>query len=497
MLTLKWMMKERRSLFLLAAVTVAALLLRLAFLGAKSFDLDEAVSVMYARLDWVPFRHVARSDVNMSLYYCLLHVWRYLGESEAAVRFLSVIPAVATVPAVYALGTRLFSSTVGLIAALLLCVSAFHIRYAQEARGYSLVVLLVVLSGLFFVRTLERSSRRDFARYLTASALAFYSHFFAALVLVAQGASLVIPRPRRMPVGALLTGVAAIGGLTIPLAVFAARRDAGQLTWIPRPTSPDVVEFFRVLTGGGTPPELLLGVYLAALLAGVAGAGGAWRRWKTSWQAWRCGLLVLWFGVPILLALLISTIKPVFIPYYLIVCLPPLTLLAAAGLSRINHPRVLAGALAVFVVLALRGDYEYYTDSSLKDDFRGATHYVLRHAQRGDAILFLAGYSQVPFDYYRSRLPRTAGGEGIAILPRDVSNGWMSPPPQYERMWLFLSHDEYVPATIERSIEALLGARYPVMVEQIFQGIRVRLYSRHAAIPSAGRAETAPAVIAP
>jgi hypothetical protein len=151
----------------------------------------------------------------------------------------------------------------------------------------------------------------------------------------------------------------------------------------------------------------------------------------------------------------------------------------------------------VFVVLALRGDYEYYTDSSLKDDFRGATHYVLRHAQKGDAILFLAGYSQVPFDYYRSRLPRTAGGEGIAILPRDVSNGWMSLPPQYERMWLFLSHDEYVPATIERSIEALLGARYPVMVEQIFQGIRVRLYSRHAAIPSLGRWETAPVGIAP
>lgn len=472
-------MTAQRYRLLVAAVTAVALLLRLAFLEAKGFDLDEAVSITYARFDWVPFRHAVSWDANMSLYYGLLRLWRHLGEGEAAIRFLSIIPAVATVPIVYALGARLFSHRVGLIAAVLLCVNAFHIRYAQEARSYSLVVLLVVLSCWFLIRALEHPSRRDMAGYVTASIFAIYSHFFAALVLLAQWVSLAIPKPRRAPLEALLISVAAIGCLSLPLGFFAVTRDFGQVSWIVRPTLEDVTKFFGFLTGGGKTPGPLLGAYLAAWLAAVAGAVKVRRSGKTSWHAWRYGLLLSWMWTPIVLALLISIIKPLFVSYYLIVCLPPLVLLTAVGLSCINHRWVSAGALAAVVGLALVGDYDYYTNDRLKDDFRGATSYVLTHAQPGDAIVFVAKYVQNPFEYYRSRLPRTAGGERIAILPQNTAEEWKWSLQQYERAWLFLSHDQYVPA-IARSVVASLAERYPTMVEHTFYGVRVRLYSRPA-----------------
>lgn len=476
------MVRQRRYLILVAAVTAAAFLLRLAFLEAKSFDLDEVVSITYARLGWAEFRSAVSWDVNMSLYYGLLRLWRHVGESEASIRFLSIIPSVATIPAVYTLGARLFSNTVGLVAALLLCVNAFHIRYAQEARSYSLVVLLVVLSCLFLVNVLERPSRRNVAEYVTATVLALYSHVFGALVLLAQCVSVAIPRPQRMPKEALLISSAAIGISALPLGYYIVTRDYGQLSWIPRTTTQSVIEFVQFLTAGGASPGPLLVAYVAACLLAVAGAGKARRSWKVSSQAWPYGLLLWWLLVPIASTLLISIVKPLFIPYYLIVCLPALVLLAAVGLSRINHRWLLAGALAVVVGLALRGDYDYYMDSTIKDDFRGATRYVLERAQPEDAILFVAWYVRRPFDYYRGRLPGTTGGERIAILPRNVSDGQTSVPSQYDRVWLFLSHTEY-PPMIERSIVTSLAARYPAMAERTFSGVRVRLYSRPAKPP--------------
>ena len=137
---------------------------------------------------------------------------------------------------------------------------------------------------------------------------------------------------------------------------------------------------------------------------------------------------------------------------------------------------MLALGLTVVVALALRGNYYYYTSATLKEDYREATRHVLIRAQPGDAVLFIAGYVRAPFEYYRSRLPHTAAGEGIVILPEDVSYGRKDLPQPYDRIWLFLSHDQYFP-TVERSIVASLAARYHAMEERAFYGVRVRLYS--------------------
>jgi len=125
---------------LVAGVIVIAALLRIAFLGAKRFDVDEAASITYARLGWAAFLSTLALDSNMWLHYALLRLWAHLGDSEVIIRSLSVIPAVATLSVVYALGTRLFGRRVGLIALVLLSVNAFHIAYAQNARSYSLCV---------------------------------------------------------------------------------------------------------------------------------------------------------------------------------------------------------------------------------------------------------------------------------------------------------------------------------------------------------------------
>jgi len=130
---------QRSTAIALVGIVLLGTLLRVIHLGTRSLWIDEGSSAVVARLDLHQFiRLVTTVEANMVLYYALLRFWMSWGDSETFIRALSVLFAVATLPLVYMLGARLFNTRVGLIGALLLSINAFHIRYAQEARGYSL-----------------------------------------------------------------------------------------------------------------------------------------------------------------------------------------------------------------------------------------------------------------------------------------------------------------------------------------------------------------------
>src|ERR1700690_770049 len=130
----------------LLIVAGAGIILRLHLLTAKDFWDDEAASVIFASLPWPSFlKTIWNYEANMSLYYILLRAWMHFGDNEAAIRSLSVLFGVALIPAIYILGKRLFGEREGVVSAMLSAVNMFQIRYSQEARAYSLVMLLSVL----------------------------------------------------------------------------------------------------------------------------------------------------------------------------------------------------------------------------------------------------------------------------------------------------------------------------------------------------------------
>src|ERR1700736_513856 len=96
---------DRNAGWLLAAIVLLALAVRLLRLGETSLWIDEIWSIRIAGLPWKTFFWTVRNqDPNMSVYYALLHVWSLFGQSEFAARSLSVAAGVATIPALYALG---------------------------------------------------------------------------------------------------------------------------------------------------------------------------------------------------------------------------------------------------------------------------------------------------------------------------------------------------------------------------------------------------------
>ena len=282
--------------------------------GAKSVWLDEAISVSYTREGLGQFwETVSHTDPNMALYYLLLRPWvGVFGESESAIRGLSGVFAALAVGAIALLGRRLFDRWTGIVAGLFLAMDAFFIQFAQTARAYTLVVLLVVLSSYFFVAELERPTGRNAVGYVVASTLAVYAHDFAAYVLLTELLTLIAVKRH----DAVKRRWVAIGGsvivLSIPELVFTSRAGTDNISWITQPSFGDLIDLPWLLVASRMIALTLIGLALYAIALRV-------RKGGTQVGGWQIGFASAWFAVPALAAFAVSFSLPMFRPYYLLV----------------------------------------------------------------------------------------------------------------------------------------------------------------------------------
>jgi len=305
--------------------------------------LDEKITMDLCQAPWVAFRHAMWvREMNMVGYYSLVRLWLLLGwklgYKLTFVRGLSALFSVATLPVVYALGKKLFNEHVGLLAVGLLSINAYHIKYAQSARSYSLFVFLVTLATLLLVRNVHEENPKWNA-YVCVWILAVYTHVFAFLFLAAHLILMLYlgVRPRVWHFVGLIIGA-------LPMAVWTVTHRDLPLEWVRPTTIGSVAELFVVLVGDYG--FVLVFVVAVALLP-------VFRDFVRETKEKRLGfdLLVIWALAPILLAILASLIQPCFFPRYLIPCLPATTLLTAASIER--YKRLPAIALTVLIVFGM------------------------------------------------------------------------------------------------------------------------------------------------
>jgi mannosyltransferase len=481
----------------LAFVVALGAALRLFRLGVRSFWLDEAVSATLARIDRYTFvSAVIHRQANMVFYYLLLRGWIRLGSSEFALRSLSALFGVAAIPAMYLLGKQLFGPRAGRVAALLLGVHTFHIRYSQEARSYSLLMLLALLSSLFFLRSLEQPSRANWAAYIALSTLMVYSQVFGGWVLLAQWSSLLLFRghgkipgqfPGRIYRKRFLFSATAICFLITPLAyclLFVS--DRSQLAWLVRPSAQDLYKFCLDLTGNGGP--MPLAAYLALVLAAVTAAILRRESQTDSPELWKHWFLLLWLVLPPVLLLAISVRWPVFEPRFLIVCIPPLLLLVADGLGQVRSRIFFATPLMILLALSLAG-VDYYcrgrVDNQYTDDWRDATRYVLSQAEAGDAVVFTYSEEQLAFDEYQSRFHSTAApihkypdetdAELLMRRPSRLDSGSLDDIiGGCRRVWVISA---FQPDRLSRQVDATLRTHFSVQKSFAFGFVREDLFA--------------------
>ena len=130
--------------------------LRVYRLDAQSLWYDEGLSIHLASQPFpVTVSESAVTD-HPPLHALLLGAWmRAAGRSEFAVRFLSAWWSVLAVALTWRLGRVLLTDAIGAIGALLMAASAFAVWYAQETRGYSLLLALTLIAAWAFASTLH------------------------------------------------------------------------------------------------------------------------------------------------------------------------------------------------------------------------------------------------------------------------------------------------------------------------------------------------------
>jgi hypothetical protein len=188
----------------------------------------------------------------------------------------------------------------------------------------------------------------------------------------------------------------------MPLIIFVIKTGAGPIRWIARPSLRDLFEFYEHLSGGNT--WILPAFYAAALVGAVIPAGKKLFERARDWETWRIQFLLIWLFFPVALTALLSFARPVFLDRYMIFCLPPLLILVASGLARLQRPCMLATALIVILILNAQGiSFVYANDFDAERDASGeASDFILNHAESADGIIFYIPATRAAYEFFRS-----------------------------------------------------------------------------------------------
>lgn len=184
--------KSRRAGPEILVLAGVALLIGVAtrFVTRSSLWLDEALTVNYASLPLTELSSALKHDGHPPLFYALLHGWMDLfGTSDVAVRALSGLFGLLTLPLIWILGRRKGGPILAWVAVAVVAVSPFAVRYSNETRMYALVMLLVTIGWLLIDDIVIRGKAtilRFVAVALVGAAL-LYSHYWSLWLLSAVG----------------------------------------------------------------------------------------------------------------------------------------------------------------------------------------------------------------------------------------------------------------------------------------------------------------------
>lgn len=418
-----------RLLFGLPAALVVGLVLRVLLIGSKSMWLDEAFSVYVAQASWSDWPRGTADAFHPPLYYYgILHYWSQLGRSDGFLRLPSALFGALAIPLTYLLGRSLSGKGVGLSSAWLVALSPLLVWYSQELRNYSLLVSLALLSSLAFVRLLIRPRVGWWLLYAAATVAAFYTHYFAVLLLPVQLALLlavlVQRRVRGLGLGAAAAAWPAIVALYSPW--LNSQAAAGFALLARRAASSAGA---RLAAATGVDLRTLAVAAIVAAAAGMALVVGGWLfvRNRGLWPALhRSRVVRAALLIGFILFLVLSVWPRAYSLKQVVVITVPFACVVVAWFWPLERrpSASLAFLLALSAVAALAN-----VVAVPKVQWRDAVQHLSGVYRAGDAIWIVPGYDGLAFQYYnRGNLPLTE------INPQDAVSDAVAIPNA--RVWL-------------------------------------------------------------
>ncbi len=373
-----------------------ALIIRLIGITSESYWLDEAVSIKQAQENYSTAIEMVKSDIHLPLYTVLLHFWvKLFGITELSSRSLSLMFGVLSLFMVYLLARKLFCEKIALISLALTAVSPIMTYYSQEARLYSLFVLLVLVSFYFFIEYIEKKDNKNLLFYLFFSLLLIYTHLFSFLVIIAQ--NMYVLYFYRFKIKKLLKWFLCQLALFmlftpwIPTLIKQVNRTLSVM-WIPKPNPGIVIKTFVEFFGN----TLNLLIFIFVLVVIIQ------RKKFEAKSKENIILLGIWILVPFAIVIAYSSMfSSVYNTRYLLFTLPAILMLFSVFIDKIAEKnKTFSYILIAILIISSLNSVFTQLERMDKDDWRDVSIYVKENVKENETIFIDPFYHQQPFTYY-------------------------------------------------------------------------------------------------
>jgi hypothetical protein len=386
------------------------------------------------------------------IYYLGLTGWAQVaGETEFALRFVSVAAGMLTLVAVIALAGRLGGQVAAAAAATLVALNPYLIAQSQNARNYAPVTAFTAIALLLFLRAWQRDDWRPWIFAGGAALLALNTHLNALLAIGALWVvgGITLAWKGELPVPGLKDGTrrgrlflisqTGVAVLLLVWIAYAWPALSSYTGYFPAPVTLETVVRQTLLTFSvgqySTLGPGLLKYVTGALVVALAtiGAYVAYRRYPFGSVA-TCFTI----AVPLIASAALFLVRPMFEERYLIVLVPGFLALAGVGLSLPSriHPALLVAIPLVGFAGTLPSTIPYYSAvAESRPDFRAMARWVERDARPTDVVVATGhGIADMFGYYYRGDTqllviadPTTADAEWGRLLARAPSAVWLLP----------------------------------------------------------------------
>jgi hypothetical protein len=423
----------------LAAITLAGLVLRIAWAGQQSLWSDEALTLVIAK--WPVHDLLVRPvDPTPGLYY-LLHKWLIPdGASITAIRGISIVAGTLSIPAMYAIGRLAIDRFAGLFAAALLALSPPLVDYSQEARVYALEILLVLVSAaglLAWTRRLgSAGGGLGLGTFGVSTVLAFSAHLASIFWVIpamplALWATLRRGTPSQKKWFFVCAGLMAIGAADEAQRLLWRASLGGGFVWLKQASPIDALATWgRVLLPLGRFDSRMVSV--GVLLA--AAALIAWRLvvHRDQWRAW-CAehevgarVIATMAVAPIGVWLIGFVLVPIFMPRTILLGIPGFILLLALVVHFERKPW-----LAPALVLLFTCSLILTRPVRQKEDWNAVASILKGDVRSGDVIIACPDW-KYPALRHAMAAPLAAPvvtllGDRMVLMDRSAGHGdaWM------------------------------------------------------------------------
>src|SRR5204862_2176123 len=198
-----------------AATASGVAVLLVVFLNTWPVHEDETLALFLGRGSLPHVLHTVIAERGGApLHFVLAWAVVHLGGGLTGLRIVSLVFAVASIPVIAVLGSRLADRLVGVVAAVLASASWVLLFHGIFGRMYSLFLFTSAVSFVALLDALDRGGRRRFVLWAIALLATLASHPYAVLVVGAQALYVVLRGERRR------AGLVTLGTVTLAAAPF-------------------------------------------------------------------------------------------------------------------------------------------------------------------------------------------------------------------------------------------------------------------------------------